>query len=226
MIVAIDGPAGSGKSTVAKALARRLGIGYLDTGAMYRSVALAALRAGIALEDEDAIGVLAERSTIRLELAPPSDVPTHVTLDGEDVTLAIRTPQVDAAVSEVARLPRVRRAMVAQQRAVAATGDLVAEGRDIGTVVFPDADVKVFLTASAETRARRRHAELAARGEVVREEVVHAGIVERDHIDSSREASPLAAAADSVEVDTTGLSPEEVVDRLAGLVAQAREGRS
>lgn len=226
MIVAIDGPAGSGKSTVAKALARRLGIGYLDTGAMYRSVALAAKRAGHSLDDDEAVASLARAVTIDLELTPPSDIPTRVTLDGADVTLAIRTPEIDAAVSEVARMPAVREAMVAQQRAVATHGDLVAEGRDIGTVVFPDADVKVYLTADPETRARRRHAELAARGEIVQEEAVHAGIMARDHKDSSREASPLSVAPDAIELDTTGLGAEEVVDRVAAMVARARGERA
>lgn len=222
MIVAIDGPAGSGKSTVAKLLAARLGLHYLDTGAMYRCVALAALADGLDLSDEAAVADLASRVAITFEHDAASAVPTRVLLDGADVTLDIRTPAIDDAVSAVARLALVREAMVAQQRAVAVAGDLVAEGRDIGTVVFPDADVKVYLTASGNERARRRHAELSARGESIGQETVQSRMSARDEADSNREASPLAAADDAILIDTTGLGIGAVTDRIAALVEAVR----
>lgn len=223
MIVAIDGPAASGKSTVARALARRLGAHYLDTGAMYRAVALAALERDIALDDEAAVARLARSVTIEFVHADGSPVPTGVLLDGTDITLAIRTPAVDDAVSAVARMPEVRSAMVEQQRRIAASaGAIVLEGRDIGTVVFPDADVKVFLTASSAERARRRHAEMAERGHAVGEDDVREGLTRRDHADSSREAAPLAAAPDATLIDTTGLTIEQVVETVADLVERRR----
>ena len=203
MVVAIDGPAGAGKSTVARAVAEQLGFTYLDSGAMYRCVALASTRSA----DEPA--ALARR--LRIELGPP------VLLDGEDVTEAIRTPQVSERSSEVASDPGVREAMVAKQRELMAAGDYVAEGRDIGTVVAPDAAVKVFLTASDEERARRRASELG-----VDAESVLADQRRRDERDRSRQHSPLVAAEGSVELDTTGLTIDEVVERIGQLVAAAR----
>jgi cytidylate kinase len=185
MLVAIDGPAGAGKSTVARAAAEALGFTYLDTGAMYRSVALAGDRDPAALR----IGFDGDR----------------VLLDGEDVTEAIRTPEVSRAASERATDPAVREALVAKQRELLAQGDWVAEGRDIGTVVAPGADVKVWLTASLEERARRREQEAAA-------------VAERDERDAGREHGPMVAAPDSVEVDTTGLSIDDVVGRIVALV--------
>ena len=222
MIVAIDGPAASGKSTVARALARRLGAHYLDTGAMYRAVALAALREEISLDDEDSVAALAGAVTIQFLHAAGSPIPTAVLLDGADVTVAIRTPAIDEAVSAVARMPGVRAAMVAQQRRIADCADtIVLEGRDIGTVVFPDAEVKVFLTASPDERARRRHAEMTERGHAVKEDVVRDGLERRDHADSSRQAAPLSVALDAVELDTTGLTVDEVVDAVAALVGRS-----
>jgi len=220
MIVAIDGPAGSGKSTVAKALARRLHMHYLDTGAMYRSVALAATQRGIALDDVEALATLAREIRIAFEHDEVTGLPTRVMVDGDDVTLAIRTPQIDDAVSAVARLPQVRAAMVPIQRDESASGGLVAEGRDIGTVVFPDAELKVYLTASAEERARRRHIELADRGELIGADAVRERMDARDTADSSREAAPLAAAKDAVLLDTTGLTIDEVVERIARLAEE------
>jgi cytidylate kinase len=199
MLIAIDGPAGAGKSTVARAVADALGFTYLDSGAMYRCIALAQLR-GVGDPLSCEIGFGKQHGT--------------VTLDGEDVSVAIRTPEVSALASEVAARPEVRTALVEQQRKLIAGGDYVAEGRDIGTVVAPDAELKVFLTASPEERARRRAAELGADpGTVLREQSL------RDQRDSSREHSPLAAATDSVEVDTTGLDIDEVVARIVDLAA-------
>jgi CMP/dCMP kinase len=196
MLIAIDGPAGAGKSTVARAVARALGFGYLDSGAMYRAAALAALRGG----DPTRVSVrLGER----------------VLLDGEDVTDEIRTPDVTEMASKIAADPAVRAALVELQRAQIASGDHVAEGRDIGTVVWPDAELKVFLTATPEERARRRAVELGADPETV--------LVEqrlRDERDRQREHSPLRPAPDAVELDTTGLDLEQVVERIVALTAE------
>jgi CMP/dCMP kinase len=205
MLIAIDGPAGAGKSTVARGVAHALGFTYLDSGAMYRCVALAALRRGADLDDERALGVLGREADIVLRAG-------RVELDGEDVTDAIRTPEVGGAASRVSVHPAVREAMVERQRALIATGGYVAEGRDIGTVVSPDAPLKVFLTASDDERARRRAAETGA----PIAEVVEAQR-ERDVRDRGREHSPLHRAPDAVEVDTTGQSVDEVVKRVVAL---------
>lgn len=210
-VVAIDGPAGAGKSTVARAVAARLGGVYLDSGAMYRAVALAALRRGI---DPAAAGDLA--AIVSIELGAGED--RSVTLDGEDVTALIRDPEVSEAASVAAAVPEVRAAMVHQQRDLLGSGgDWVAEGRDIGTVVWPQAEVKVFLTASPEVRAARRAAELG-----LPVEEVLAQVHERDARDEGRAHSPLRAAGDAVELDTTGLSLEQVVERVARLAEAAR----
>jgi CMP/dCMP kinase len=209
MVIAIDGPAGAGKSTVARALAERLGLTYLDSGAMYRGVALAALRAGLDLDDGDALARLARG--LQIDFAG-----TRVRLDGRDVTEAIREPEISAAASRVSVHPEVREAMVERQRALIAVGDHVAEGRDIGTVVSPDAAVKVFLTASDAERARRRAAES---GDAINE--VRAALASRDARDRAREHGALRAAQDAVEIDTTGLGIDGVVERIAEL-AQRR----
>lgn len=222
MIVAIDGPAGSGKSTVAKALAQRLGFHYLDTGAMYRSVTLEALRRCEDVDCEAVIADIARNCTIEFMHEVGAVVPTKVLLSGEDVTRAIRTAEVDANVSAVARLPRVREALVPLQREVGMGRNLIAEGRDIGTVVFPDAEVKVYLTASPEERGRRRHLELEERGEVVQRDEVRDKIIARDHIDSSRETAPLIVAGDAHVLDTTDMSVDQVVEAIAELVEAAR----
>lgn len=203
MVVAIDGPAGAGKSTVARAVARALGFTYLDSGAMYRSVALAALRRGA----EPA----AVASSVRIELGD------RVRLDGCDVTEAIRSPPISEEASRVAVDPAVRAAMANQQRRLLASGDWVAEGRDIGTVVAPGAEVKIFLTASAAERARRRAAELG-----IDPQTVLAELEVRDRRDSRREHSPLAPAPGANVIDTTGLTLDEVVGRIVTLVAQRR----
>jgi cytidylate kinase len=208
MVIAIDGPAGAGKSTVARAVAGEIGFTYLDSGAMYRCVALAALERGESLEDGEGLGVLAEGLEIGF------DGP-RVLLGERDVSREIRTPAVTAAASRVSVHPRVRRAMVARQRQLIAAGRYVAEGRDIGTVVSPDSPLKIFLTASDEERARRRAAET---GEEV--EAVLGSQRQRDARDTEREHGALRPAEDAVELDTTGLSLDEVVARV---VALARE---
>lgn len=222
MIIAIDGPAASGKSTVARALAERLGAHYLDTGAMYRAVAAEALRLGVPLDDEPALASLAEAVAISFEHEGGSPVPTKVLIDGRDVTSEIRTPDVDTAVSPVSATPGVRRAMVSEQRRLGLEGEWVVEGRDIGTVVFPMAEVKVFLTATPVERARRRTIDMQRLGVEVSQDEVHKRIVARDRYDSSREASPLRPAADAVPLDTTGLTIDEVIDRIAALAEERR----
>ena len=210
MVIAIDGPAGAGKSTVARGVADALGFTYLDSGAMYRSVALAALRAAVDLDDGAALGELARRLEIELE-------GRRVRVSGEDVTEAIREPEVSAAASRVSVHPEVRSAMVEQQRRMIASGRYVAEGRDIGTVVSPDAPLKVFLTATYEERGRRRAAET---GEPVAD--VLAAIAERDDRDREREHGALRVADDAFEVDTTGRTVDDVI---AGVVELARKRR-
>ena len=205
MVIAIDGPAGAGKSTVARALAERLGFTYLDSGAMYRCVALASLERGADPDDGAAVGELARSLSIELD-------GELVRLDSRDVSEAIREPRVSEASSRVSVHPAVREALVAEQRRLIAAGRFVAEGRDIGTVVSPDAPLKVFLTASAEERARRRAAQTGEDPAAVL-----AAQRRRDARDEEREHSALRAAEDAVEVDTTGLSLEQVIDRVESL---------
>lgn len=212
-VVAIDGPAGSGKSTVARAVARRLGLAYLDTGAMYRSVTFAALRDGLDPGDADAVARLSERIELALVPAAGAAELDRVLVDGADVTAEIRSSDVTGAVSTVAANPQVRRELVRRQREWAATrGGGVLEGRDIGTVVFPDADLKVYLTASDHERATRRNRELGDVGH----DAVAADLARRDRIDRSRSASPLAVADGAVTIDTTGRSIDDIVDEVVG----------
>jgi CMP/dCMP kinase len=208
MVIAIDGPAGAGKSTVARGVAHALGLTYLDSGAMYRCVALAALRAGADLDDPGQVGEVARR--IEIEFGDG-----RVLLGADDVTDAIRAPEVSAAASRVSVHPEVREAMVAQQRALIEAGDYVAEGRDIGTVVSPGSPLKIFLTATDEERARRRAAES---GEDL--DAVLAAQSARDSRDREREHGALRAATDSIELDTTGLAVDEVVARVVGLARE------
>jgi CMP/dCMP kinase len=210
MVIAIDGPAGAGKSTVARAVAAALDFTYLDSGAMYRCVALAGLERGADLEDGGAMAEVARSLRIGLD-------GERVELDGRDVTESIRAPRVTEASSRVSVHAGVREAMVAQQRGLVAEGSYVAEGRDIGTVVSPEAPLKVFLTASAQERARRRAAET---GED--EDAVLAAQRQRDERDQTREHSALRAAPDAVELDTTGLSIDEVVTRIVELARERR----
>jgi cytidylate kinase len=218
-VVAIDGPAASGKTTTAKLVAEQLGFFHLDTGAMYRALTWKALEAGVDLEDWDALGSLA--ASTRLEVAEISGGPRY-RIDGEDVTERLRDPRVSHAVSFVARVPSVRRVLVRIQREIAGRRSVVVEGRDIGTVVFPDAPVKVFLVASLEERARRRQEELAAKGIAQRIGETAAEIRRRDEIDSERADSPLVPAPDAVELDTTALAIPEQVEAVIELVRRAR----
>jgi len=214
IIIAIDGPAGAGKSTIARALASALGFVYVDTGAMYRAVALRAERANGDLSDEASMAVCARESVI--ELLPGN----RVVLDGEDVTEAIRTPGIAQAASKVSALGGVRRAMVALQRKLAEANSVVMEGRDIGTVVFPDAQVKIFLDASPEVRAARRVLELRQKGFDADPGQIAAEIRERDHRDSNRAEAPLTRAPGACYVDTSAMTVVQVVETLLRLVRE------
>jgi CMP/dCMP kinase len=214
-VVAIDGPAGAGKSTAAKGLAARLGFAFLDTGAIYRALALVARRQGVDWSDGAALAVLAE--SLPLVFAPEGDV-NRVLVEGQDVTREIRAPEMSDGASRVSAHPPVRAALLALQRRLAAAGSLVAEGRDMGTVVFPDARAKFFLTASARERARRRTVELAAAGRPADPDAVLKEMLARDERDSTRAASPLRRAEDALEIDTEALTAAEVVEKMAGVV--------
>ena len=222
MIIAIDGPVGSGKSTVARRVAELLGYTHLDSGAMYRSIAWKALRDGVPLDSPAQLAALAEAA--RIDLVPRGGK-LHVVLDGEDITDLIRTREVSHAASVVAVVPGVRHPMVAEQRRAGAHGGIVMEGRDIGTAVFPHADLKVFLDASAEVRAERRQRELQEKGEGLELEKVLADVRERDRRDREREMSPLVRAADAVVVDNTAMDGEETA-RVIVLCAQEKAKRS
>jgi cytidylate kinase len=212
-VVAIDGPSGAGKSTVARSVARALGFHYVDTGALYRTVAFLADRHGVPWDDGARLAALAEAH----DLSFGGD--GGLLVDGEPIGDAIRTPHVSRGASAVARLPEVRRALLALQRRLGANGGVVLEGRDIGTIVFPDAEVKIFLTASARERARRRFLELEARGEEVTLEQVERDQEERDRAARERETSPLVRAEDAFELVCDGMSVDEVVATIAARVA-------
>lgn len=222
MIVAIDGPAGAGKSTVAREVARRLGAAYLDTGAMYRALAWLALQRDVAPSDGQALAALARENPVEIE---PTDEGDRVRMAGRDITREIRLPEVAARVSEVSSHPAVRALMVAQQRALMSQGDWVSDGRDVGSTVRPDADVKVFLTASPVERARRRRADLAARGVHLDEDEVLRDVRARDEFDSTRAASPLRVAPGAVVIDSSGLDAAEVADRVMRTIAEGAGAR-
>jgi cytidylate kinase len=212
LIIAIDGPSGAGKGTVARAVAGELGYRHVDSGAMYRAVGWKALRDAVPLDNEAEVAALAERSRIEVSDA-------RVAIDGADVTRAIRTPEIDRAATAVARLPRVRAILVDRQRQMGSGGRIVMEGRDIGTVVFPNAEVKVYLDASPEERARRRAVDPAHTGGPAAVSDVATLLTQRDEIDRTRKASPLYAAADAVIVDTTGKNIDEVVKEVLEVIA-------
>jgi cytidylate kinase len=219
-LIAIDGPSGAGKGTVARAVAAALGFRHVDTGAMYRAVAWRASQLGIDLDSEDAVLQVACSAVLDVD-------GSTVAIDGTDVSAAIRTPEIDRATTRVARLPRVRAELVARQRALADTGPLVMEGRDIGTVVFPDADVKLYLDASPEERARRRAtdpAHTAAQTQALAD--IAQAMQRRDENDRTRQASPLSVAPDATIIDTTGMAIAQVVDRVLVVVRGRLAGRS
>ena len=218
--IAIDGPAGAGKSTIGALVAERLGYLFLDTGAMYRAIALAATRRGIDPDDAERLATLARE--VRVNIGPPTKRDGRaytVLLDGDDVTWAIREPDIDRIVSQVARIRAVREAMVEQQRALAERGRLVMVGRDIGTVVLPKADKKIYLTASAAERAKRREEELRSRGTVRPRQELLQEILRRDKLDSERAVAPLRAADDAVVIQTDGLSVGQALEKVLSTIA-------
>jgi len=210
IIIAIDGPAGSGKSTIAKMVAERLNYTYLDTGAMYRAITYLALQKGI-VDNEKAVNELVEGLDVTLNF---EDGLTHVFADDIELTEHIRTPEVNSKVSEIAAMPLVRKELVRMQQSMGEVGNVVAEGRDITTVVFPDADVKIYLDATADVRAERRYKEYLEKGVTVSLEEVKENIKKRDRIDSGREASPLRIAENAIEVDTSNLTVDEEFEIL------------
>ena len=215
MIISIDGPAGAGKSTIAKLIAKQLGLVYIDTGAMYRAVGLKAKRNNIACSEQEKIEEMLKNTEVELK---NENGATAVYLDGENVSTEIRLPEISRMASDISAVPVVRYAMVEMQRSMANKTDTILDGRDIGTFVLPNADVKIFLTASVEERAERRYKELIARGENVKREDVRSDIEKRDYNDSHRALAPLKKADDATEVDTTGMTIDQVCEKIISLV--------
>lgn len=220
MVIAIDGPAGAGKSDISKMLAAQLGFAYLDTGAMYRAIALKALRGGVELDDSAALGDML--ACTELDVRCSREGAPEVVLDGEDVTGLLRTQQVGDAASRVSALKLVRQWLLEAQRSIARSGDVIMDGRDIGTEVLPDAEVKIYLTASCEVRARRRLAQLLQKGEHAELDDVMREVRERDERDMTRDVSPLRQADDAVLVDSSDMTREEVVKAIMDCVSAAR----
>ena len=214
VIITIDGPAGSGKSTTAKLVAQKLGYLYIDTGAMYRAMALKTLQQGIDPKDKDAVAELVDRTEIELK---QQEGALRVYLDGMDVTAKLRLPEVTKAVTPVCQVNRVRQVLVEQQQRIGLNGGVVMEGRDIGTVVFPQAGLKIFLDASLEERAKRRHPELKAQGVEIPLEQLKEQIAQRDREDTNRDQAPLKKAEGAILIDTTGLTVEQQVDKIVNL---------
>jgi CMP/dCMP kinase len=219
--VAIDGPAGAGKSTTARRLAEELGFVYVDSGAMYRAVALACLDAGVAFTEISGVSAIAGEIDIAFEPAEAPGQPQRIFLGGTDVTAEIRTPAISAGASTVSAIPAVREVLVAKQRAMGEKGRVVMEGRDIGTVVLPTASCKIFLTASLDERARRRHAEMLSRGDATTFEKVRTDIAERDDRDQNRAVSPLRPAADAYILDSDNMTADDVVNTMLSLCGEA-----
>jgi cytidylate kinase len=221
LTVAIDGPAGAGKSTTARRLAQDLGIVYVDSGAMYRAVALACLHAEVPFNDLEKVADLAANLTIEFDPASEPGGAQRLYVDGSDVTTEIRTPEISNGASTVSTIPAVREVLVAKQREMGRKGGVVMEGRDIGTVVLPDAPCKIFLTASLDERARRRYSEMISRGDDASFEQVKADIAERDHRDQTRSVSPLRPADDAVILDSENLNADQVIARMRDLALKS-----
>lgn len=217
--IAIDGPGAAGKSAVGGRVAHRLGYRFVDTGSMYRALTWLTLQRGVDPQDEETVAELAAATSMEVTTGSPSaPEQCRIGVNGLDATPHLRSPEVEGAVSWVSRVPRVRQVMVGIQRGLAAEGEVVMAGRDIGTVVLPEADLKVYLDASTEVRARRRHEELTLEGQSISLQSVHEELLRRDAIDSSRKTSPLKPAADAVVIDTNDLTLEEVVERVLSLI--------
>ncbi|MEA2574873.1 MAG: CMP/dCMP kinase [Chloroflexia bacterium] len=221
LVIAIDGPASSGKGTIGSLVASRLNYKFIDTGAMYRSVALLALDQGIDLQNSNAVGQLAEASEIKFVYESIRGVPGYrVLIDGMDVSIAIRSPTIDSAASQIAQYVAVRHALQAKQRVLAQNGSVVMEGRDITTVVFPNADLKLYITASIHQRARRRYEQNAKRNIHVSVKDIEEELAKRDRMDTQRHASPLQLARDAIVVDTTHMTVAEAVDKILSLIRE------